>query len=221
MQRKMGILGQKVGMTQVFAENGTRVPVTVLRAGPSVVLQKKTTENDGYVALQLGFHDKEPRRTRRPDAGRFAKASTPPKRFVREVRLDDDIAAYEVGQAILPGDVFHKGDHVDVIGTSKGKGFQGVVKRYHFKGAKASHGAHEYYRHPGAIGCRLTPGRVHKGKRMPGHMGNARVTANNLIVVDVLGDENLLLIRGAVPGPNGGYVIVRGTKKPVKAAQAP
>lgn len=212
MACKMGLLGQKMGMTQIFAADGVRVPVTVLRAGPCVVLQKKTPERDGYTALQLGFDEKPPRVTGRPGAGHFAAAKTTPKRFVREVRLDEP-SALEVGQTVMPGEVFKQGDRVDVIGTSKGKGFQGVLRRYHFKGNRASHGTHEYFRHPGSIGCRLTPGRTHKGKRMPGHMGNARRTSQNLLVVDLVPEENLVLVRGAVPGPNGGYVILRATRK--------
>jgi len=215
MLPKMGILGQKLGMTQVFSADGSRVPVTVLRTGPCVVVQKKTGETDGYAALTLGFDDKSPRRANRAEIGVFAKASTTPKRVLREVRLDD-VAGYELGQQIAVGDVLHEGDHVDVVGTSKGKGFQGVMKRYHFSGNRATHGTHEYFRHPGSIGCRLTPGRVHKGKRMPGHMGNARVTARNLVVVQVAADDNVVLLRGSVPGPTGGYVLVRGTKKLIR-----
>lgn len=215
MSRKMGILGQKLGMTQVFSADGSRVPVTVLRAGPCVVVQKKTGDSDGYAAVTLGFDDKPPRRANRAETGVCAKASTAPKRLLREVRLDD-VAGYEVGQQVGVSDVLHEGDHVDVVGTSKGKGFQGVMKRYHFKGFRATHGTHEYFRHPGSIGCRLTPGRVHKGKRMPGHMGNAQVTAHNLVVVQVMPEDNVVLLRGSIPGPQGGYVLVRGTKKPVR-----
>lgn len=217
MARTMGILGRKIGMTQVFAEDGSAVPVTVLRAGPCVVLQKKTPENDGYSAVQFGFDEKPPRLTSRPDAGHFAKAQSTPRRFVREVRLPE-APAHEVGATVRVGDVFKKGDRVDVIGTSKGKGFQGVMRRYHFSGFRATHGTHEYFRHPGSIGCRLTPGRVHKGKRMPGHMGHRRVTSQNLLVVAVDGEQDLLLVRGAVPGPNGAYVIVHGGAKAARAS---
>jgi large subunit ribosomal protein L3 len=219
MARQMGILGQKLGMTQVFASDGSRVPVTVVRAGPCVVLQKKTGDKDGYAALTLGFDDKPPRRANRPETGVCAKANTTPKRFLREVRLDD-IGGFEVGQQVAVSDVLREGDQVDVVGTSKGKGFQGVMRRHHFKGFRATHGTHEYFRHPGSVGCRLTPGRVHKGKRMPGHMGHARVTAKNLVVMQVVPAEHVVLLRGSVPGPNGGYLLVRGTKKTVAAARA-
>jgi large subunit ribosomal protein L3 len=218
MARKMGILGQKLGMTQVFAADGSRVPVTVVRAGPCVVVQKKDGGKDGYAALTLGLDDKPLRLTNRPERGVAKKAGVEPKRFLREVRLDD-VSAYQPGQTIAVAEVLHAGDHVDVIGTSKGKGFQGVMKRHNFSGFRATHGTHEYFRHPGSIGCRLTPGRVHKGKRMPGHMGHARVTARNLVVLQVVPDENVVLLRGSVPGPTGGYVVVRGTKKPIRAAQ--
>lgn len=219
MSRKMGILGQKLGMTQVFASDGTRVPVTVVRAGPCVVVQKKAGGRDGYSAVTIGFDDKPLRLANRPEIGVAKKANTEPKRLLREVRLDD-VGGFEVGQQIAVGDVLHEGDHVDVVGTSKGKGFQGVMKRYHFSGNRATHGTHEYFRHPGSIGCRLTPGRVHKGKRMPGHMGNVRVTAINLVVVRVVPEDNVVLLRGSIPGPTGSYVLVSGTKKAIRTAQA-
>jgi len=219
MARKMGILGQKLGMTQIFSSDGTRVPVTVVRAGPCVVIQKKAGGRDGYSAVTIGFDDKPLRLANRPEIGVAKKANTEPKRLLREVRLDD-VGGFEVGQQIVVADVLHEGDHVDVVGTSKGKGFQGVMKRYHFKGNRATHGTHEYFRHPGSIGCRLTPGRVHKGKRMPGHMGHARVTAMNLVVLRVVPDDNVVLLRGSIPGPTGGYVLVSGTKKPIRTAQA-
>lgn len=217
MARAMGILGQKLGMTQVFVEDGSAVPVTVLRTASCVVLQRKTPDNDGYCAVQLGLDEKPPRTTNRPDAGHFAKAKTTPKRFVREVRLDAP-ATMEPGQEVRVDELFKKGDRVDVIGTSKGKGFQGVMRRHNFSGFRASHGTHEYFRHSGAIGCRLTPGRVHKGKRMPGHMGHARSTSQNLLVVAVDAEQDLLLVRGAIPGPSGAYVLVRGAIKAARTA---
>ena len=219
MAPKMGILGQKLGMTQIFSSDGSRVPITVVRAGPCVVVQKKAGGKDGYTALTLGFDDKPLRLATRPEIGVAKKANTDPKRLLREIRLDD-VGGFEVGQQIALGDVLREGDHVDVVGTSKGKGFQGVMKRYHFSGNRATHGTHEYFRHPGSIGCRLTPGRVHKGKRMPGHMGHVRVTARNLVVIRINADDHVVLLRGSIPGPTGSYVLVRGTTKPVRALAA-
>lgn len=212
---KMGLLGKKVGMTQIFTDDGLRVPVTVVSTGPCVVLAKRTPDKDGYAAIQLGFDDQRASRMNRPDMGRFEKADTEPKRFVREIRLTPEaMEKFEVGQAIKVDDVFAEGDIIDVTGTSKGKGFQGVMKKYSFRGGKASHGVHEAYRHGGSIGCRLTPGRVAKGKKMPGQMGNHRATTQNIKVVSVRPDDNLLLIRGGIPGAKNGYVVIKyATKK--------
>lgn len=214
MALRIGLLGKKVGMTQSFDKSGAWVPLTVIETGPCVVLDIKTVERDGYSAIQLGFDDKRERRTKKPQAGLFAKAKTSPKSFIREIRLpQDDVARFQVGQSITVDQVFSAGDVVDATATSRGKGFQGVMKRYHFGGFKASHGTHEYFRHGGSIGCRLTPGRVVKGKKMPGQMGNKRVTVQNLSVAEVVSDKNLLLIKGAVPGATDSYVVIRQATK--------
>jgi large subunit ribosomal protein L3 len=211
---KMGLLGKKIGMTQIFTEDGNREPVTVIATGPCTVLEKRTPDQDGYAAIRLGMDDQKPSRVNRPDLGQFKKADTEPKRFVREIRLEADaVDGFEIGQEIKVADVFAAGDVVDVTGTSRGKGFQGVMKRYHFRGFRATHGSHEFFRHGGSIGCRLTPGRVVKGKKMAGHMGSRRVTLQNLTVVGVREDDNVLLIRGGVPGGKNGYVIIRYARK--------
>jgi large subunit ribosomal protein L3 len=217
---KMGLLGKKLGMTQVFNEKGVRVPVTVIATGPCKVLAKLSPDVHGYAAIQVGFDDQKPTRVRRPDLVRFEKVQSAPKRFVREIRLEAAaLDQYQVGQDIKVAEVFARGDIVDVTGTSKGKGYQGVVKRHHMRGAATvTHGTHEFFRHGGSIGCRLTPGRVTKGHRMAGHMGDERVTQENLLVERVDEGENLLLVRGAIPGANGGYVTVRFAKK--KAGRA-
>jgi large subunit ribosomal protein L3 len=216
MALRMGLLGKKVGMTQTFDDKGNWSALTVVEVGPCVVLDKKTEQRDGYSALLLGFDDKPANRTTKPRAGLFHKVGTEPKRFVREIRLPkEDLEQFEVGQALTADQVFGAGDVIDVTGTSRGKGFQGVIKRYHFRGFRATHGTHEYFRHGGSIGCRLTPGRVAKGKKMPGQMGNRRVTVQNLRVSEVLGDKNLVLVAGAVPGSPDGYLTLRhGAKRP-------
>jgi large subunit ribosomal protein L3 len=223
MGNTMGILGRKVGMTQTFNEDGKLLPVTVVEAGPCAVLAVKTTAKDGYAAIQIGFDDQKKQRTNRPDLVRFSKVNAEPKRFVRELRLtDEEVKEFEVGQTLQVSDVFAAGDWIDVIGTSKGKGFQGVMKKYNFSGFEATHGTHEYFRHGGSIGCRLTPGRVVKGKRMPGRMGGRRVTTHNLQVVDIRDEHNVMLVKGAVPGHKKGYVIVKKAvkKKGKKADQS-
>lgn len=212
MALRMGLLGKKVGMTQSFDNTGACVPVCVIETGPCVVLDVKTPQRDGYSAIQLGFDDKPERLTKRPQAGTFKRAKTSPKRFIREIRLEET-SQFEIGQTLTVGQVFQPGDLVDATGTSKGKGFQGVMKRYHFGGFKASHGTHEYFRHGGSIGCRLTPGRVVKGKKMSGQMGNRRVTVQNIEVLEVIEDKNLLLLGGGVPGPPNGYLVVRQAAK--------
>lgn len=214
MGERMGLLGKKLGMTQIFTEDGERIPVTVIKTGPCVVLQVKTPETDGYSAIQLGFDDQKKQRANRPDLVRFSKAETDPKRFVRELRLPvSKLGGFKRGQTLKASEVFEQGDWIDAIGISKGKGTQGVMKKYHFRGLRATHGTHEYFRHGGSIGCHLTPGRVVKGKKMPGRMGNEKVTIQNLKVAGIQDDDNLVLVRGAVPGQNGGYVIL---KKAVK-----
>lgn len=216
---KMGLLGKKVGMTQIYTAEGVRVPVTVIATGPCVVMAKRSKGKDGYTAIQLGFDDQKPSRVNRPDLGQFKKLDTEPKRFLREIRLDGQLVdKFEVGQALKVEDVFEAGDMVDITGNTHGKGFQGVMKRHHMAGFAQTHGVHEYFRHGGSIGCRLTPGRVMKGKAMPGHMGNTRVTAPNLKVVQVRPEDGLLLVHGAIPGGKNNYVVIRyAQKKPLPA----
>ena len=202
-----GILGEKIGMTQVFTDDGRAVPVTVIKAGPCRVVQVKTPESDGYSAVQLGFGDRG--RTGKPLAGHFAKAGADPARYVVELRTDE---SFEPGQEIR-ADVFAPGERADVIGVSKGKGFAGVMKRHGFSGLSASHGTERKHRSPGAIGACATPSRVFRGMRMPGQLGNVRVTVLNLEVVEADAERGLLLLRGAVPGPDGGLVMVRSSVK--------
>ena len=210
MAEQVGLLGRKLGMTQVFAPDGERIPVTVIQTGPCVVVGVRTADKDGYSAVQIGFEERPARLFTRPENGFFKKAGVKPQRFVRELRLPADQAAkYQVGQTLKPSEVFAQGIPVDVTATSKGKGFQGVMKKHHMNGTKASHGVHEFFRHGGSIGCRLTPGRVHKGKRMGGQMGNERVTVQNLQLFQILDDDFSILVRGSVPGPTGGLVTVK------------
>lgn len=201
-----GLLGKKIGMTQVFAEGGAVVPVTVIQAGPCHVMQVKTPETDGYCAVQLGFDDRKRKNATKPECGHAREAKAEPKRFVREIRSVAP-AAVKRGQVVTV-EVFAGVDSVHVTGTSKGKGFQGVIKRHGFHGAGASHGVSHVHRSPGSIGQASDPSRVFKGVRMPGHMGNVRCTVRKLKVVKVDTEKNLLLVRGAVPGHNGSYVIV-------------
>ena len=224
-----GILGRKVGMTQVYDEGGAVVPVTVIEAGPCRVLQLRTAERDGYEAVQLGFLDRPRRLANRADRGQVGKlaskrskklaaagvelapkADCEPQRFVREIRGNTD--GYEVGQE-LKVDVLAEVAAVDVVGTSKGRGFAGVMKRHNFAGQRASHGVKKVHRHAGGTGCSAYPSRLFKGRRMSGQYGNARVTARNLKVVKVDSDNNLIVVRGSIPGPNGGYVVVSETNK--------
>jgi len=208
-----GILGIKLGMTQVFAEDGSVVPCTVLQAGPCVVVQKRTKNIDGYDAVQLGLVEFiKPQRVNKPRTGHFKKANVAPLRFLREVRLEESAEESDVGDRVLV-DRFQPGEIVDVSGVSKGKGFQGGVKRWHFRGGDATHGS-MFHRAPGSIGASSFPSRVWPGQHGPGHMGHERVTAKNLRVVKVDADENLLLVRGSVPGPNGAYIMIRKAKTP-------
>jgi large subunit ribosomal protein L3 len=208
-----GILGEKVGMTQVFTDEGRALPVTVIKAGPCRVVQVKTPERDGYAAVQLSYG--APRRTSKPKAGHFAKADIDPGRYLVELRTDE---AFEAGQEIRV-DVFEPGDRADVVGVSKGKGFAGVMKRHGFGGLPASHGTERKHRSPGAIGACATPSRVFRGTKMAGQMGNQRVTVLNLEVVEADAERGLLLLRGAVPGPIGGLVMVRSSvKSPARSA---
>ncbi|MBI4461618.1 MAG: 50S ribosomal protein L3 [Acidobacteria bacterium] len=208
-----GILGKKLGMTQVFAEDGSVVPVTVLKAGPCVVVQRKTRENDGYEAVQLGLVEfVKPQRVSKPMTGHLKKNDIAPVRFLREIHLADEKAEAKAGDKVLVEEVFRFGDSVDITGTSKGRGWAGFVRRHHFRGGPASHGS-MFHRAPGSIGASSFPSRVWPGQRMAGQMGNARVTARNLAVVKVDAEEHLLLVRGAVPGAEGGYVIICKSKK--------
>jgi large subunit ribosomal protein L3 len=213
MARK-GILGTKLGMTQVFDENNRVVPVTVVKAGPNVVTRIRTPEVDGYSAVQLAYGEISPRKINKPLAGQYAAAGVNPRRHLAEFRLDDDAATadYQVGQE-LTAEIFAAGNYVDVTGTSKGKGFAGTMKRHGFKGQGASHGAQAVHRRPGSIGGCATPSRVFKGTRMSGRMGHDRVTTQNLLVHLVDAENGVLLIKGAVPGRTGGLVVVRSAIK--------
>jgi large subunit ribosomal protein L3 len=208
---RVGLLGRKVGMTQIYKENGTVVPVTVLECGPCTVLQVRTAERDGYHALQLGFDDKKRKNASQAARGHAKKVSAEPKRYVREVRQAGPTEVNE-GQT-LTVELFTPVSAVDVTGTSKGRGFAGVMKRHGFRGLRASHGVKRMHRHPGSSGPSADPARTQKGIRNQGHMGHATVTVRNLQVVQVDPTNNLLLIRGAVPGPNGGYITIRQTNK--------
>ncbi|HXG87887.1 MAG TPA: 50S ribosomal protein L3 [Vicinamibacterales bacterium] len=202
-----GIIGKKVGMTQLFLEDGTVAPATVLEAGPCVVVQGKNAQTDGYEAVQIGLVERKPFKSNKATEGHFKKANVPPTRVRREVRLAKGATAPPLGEQILCS-MFATGERVDVIGTSKGKGFQGVVKRHHFRGGDASHGS-MFHRAPGSIGASSYPSRVLPGMRMHGHMGVDRITTRNLKVLRVDAENNLIVVRGAVPGANGGYVLIR------------
>ena len=201
-----GLIGRKIGMSQVFAENGDAVPVTVIEAGPCYVTQVKTLERDGYEAAQIGFEAKTEKQTTRPLQGHFKKAKVEPQRIVREVEVQD-IEACEPGQ-VVGADIFETGELVDVTGYFKGRGFQGVVKRHGFRGGDKTRGQSDRWRHPGSIGQSATPSKVFKGTRMGGRMGNKRVTVRNLQVVGVDAEKNILLVKGAVPGHRNGYVLI-------------
>ena len=202
---KKAIIGKKLGMTQLFDNNGNVVPVTVIEAGPCVVAQKKTTENDGYEAVQIGYGDLKASKVNKPMKGHFAKGDVAPKKVLREFRLEDT-SALGVGD-IIKADVFAEGDAVDVRGTSKGKGYAGVVKRWNFGRLKESHGTGPVHRHGGSLGV-IDPARVFKGKKMAGHLGHERVTVQNLSVVKVDAEKNIIAVKGAVPGPKGGIVVL-------------
>lgn len=205
------IVGEKVGMTQVWDENNRVVPVTMVKVAPCRIVQIKTPETDGYSALQVTFGHRDPAKLTQPKAGHFAKAGVDPGARLVELRLDD-VSAYEVGQEIKV-DVLAQGDLIDVTAVSKGKGYAGVMKRHGFKGQRASHGAHRVHRMPGSIGACATPARVFKGTRMAGRTGGERVTTLNLTVVEADAERDLLLVRGAVPGPKGGIVLIRNAVK--------
>ena len=207
-----GILGIKLGMMQVFGDDGAVVPCTVIQAGPCVVVARRTRDRDGYDAAQLGLVEfVKPQRLTKAQRGHLDKAKVPPMRFLREIRLEESKEETKAGDRVLV-DGFQPGELVDVVGVSKGRGFQGGVKRWHYRGGDETHGS-MFHRAPGGIGASSFPSRVWLGQHFPGHMGNERVTAKNLQVVKIDAEENLLLVRGAIPGPTGGYVIVRKTKR--------
>jgi large subunit ribosomal protein L3 len=208
-----GILGKKVGMTQVFSDRGEAIPVTVIEAGPCFVAQIKTVERDGYSAVQLGFEETKPKRLTQPQLKHLQKSDLPALRHLRELRIaDDELGSFEEGQR-LTVELFEEGELVDVTGTSKGRGFAGVVKRYGFRGGPKTHGQSDRWRAPGSVGACTTPGRVFKGKRMPGRMGGERVTTQSLQVVLVDPERNLLALRGAVPGSKNGLLLIREARK--------
>jgi large subunit ribosomal protein L3 len=206
-----GILGRKMGMTQIFDEQSRVVPVTVIKAGPCRISSIKTSENDGYSAIQLTFAEVPDRRISKPEQGHLKKAGVPAARHLVELRLNE-VSNFKIGQQIK-ADIFSKGERADVVGVSKGKGFAGVMKRHNFAGKSATHGTERKHRSPGSVGACATPSRVFKGLKMAGHMGNQRVTQLNLEVVEADPERGLLLVRGAVPGPNGGVVLVRSTNR--------
>ncbi|GGR87573.1 50S ribosomal protein L3 [Deinococcus sedimenti] len=201
-----GILGTKIGMTQIW-KGDRAIPVTVVLAGPCPVVQRKTAQTDGYEAVQIGYAPKREKSVNKPEAGHFKKAGVSPVRFLREFR------DFNPEGDTVSIDIFAEGEKIDATGTSKGKGFQGVMKRWNFKGGPASHGSKKWHRRPGSIGQRKTPGRVYKGKRMAGHMGMDRITVQNLEVVEIRADENIILVKGAIPGANGGLVVLRQAAK--------
>jgi large subunit ribosomal protein L3 len=208
-----GLIGRKVGMTQFFSPEGDVIPVTAIEAGPCWVVQKKTCESDGYTSVQLGFQDKKPKHTTKPLQGHFQKSGVSPKRWLREFRVDAaTLDTVQEGQEIT-GEIFANLRYIDVTGTSKGRGFSGVMKRHNFGGKPASHGTHESFRGSGSIGASADPARVFKNTRMAGQYGNTRVTIRNLKIVQFLKEQNLLLVKGAIPGPNGGMVLVRASRK--------
>jgi large subunit ribosomal protein L3 len=214
-----GIIGRKVGMTQLFGEDGSVLPATVIKAGPCVVVQRKTATTDGYESVQLGLVEEKPAKVRKPLAGHYKKANVPPTRVRREVKLAGSDSDPKPGDQVLVS-IFQNGERVDVIGTSRGKGFQGVVRRHHFAGGPATHGS-MFHRAPGSIGASSFPSRVIKGMRAPGRMGGDRITVRNLRVIKVDADNNLLIVRGAVPGPPTSYVVIRKAvaAKRIKVAQ--
>ena len=206
-----GIIGKKIGMTQIFDETGKVIPVTVVEAGPCVVVQKKTTENDGYEAVQLGFGDIRAKRVNKPLAGHFAKAGVAQKRTLKEFRFDDT-SALNVGD-LVKADTFAEGDIIDVSGTSKGHGFTGTIKRHNNARLKETHGTGPVHRHAGSMGACSSPSRIYKGKGMPGQMGNEKVTVQNLTIVKVDAENNLIAIKGAIPGPKNGTVVLTDAVK--------
>lgn len=211
---KKFLLGKKIGMTQIFSEDGLVIPVTVIEAGPCTVVFKKTVETDGYSAVKIAFGDIQERKLNKPERGMFSKIKVATKKHLKEFRIDD-VSKFEIGQEIKVADMFQSGDRIDVGGISKGKGFQGTIKRYGQKGGNETHGS-MYHRRVGSMGSNTTPARVFKGKKLPGHMGMDKVVVQNLGVVRVDSERNLLLIKGAVPGPKGAFLIMKNTVKSSK-----
>ncbi len=205
------IIGKKLGMTQIFDDSGKFIPVTVIEAGPCVIVQKKTMDKDGYESVQIGYGDMKPSKVKKPMGGHFAKADVAPKKVLREFRLDD-MSAMNVGD-LIKADIFAEGDRVDVVGRSKGKGYAGVIKRWNFSRLKESHGTGPVGRKGGSIGACSSPSRVFKGKKMSGHLGNERVTVQNLDVVKIDAENNIIAVKGAVPGPKGGIVVISDSVK--------
>ena len=208
----VALLGEKLGMTRIFDDQARAIPVTVIKAGPCHVTQIRTEANDGYIAVQMSFGQVSANKVNKPQAGHLSKAGVEPARHLAELRVAD-AGGFELGQELRVGDLFEAGGMADVTGVSKGKGFQGVMKRHNFRGQPASHGAHKVHRSPGAIGACATPSRVFKGTKLPGRMGGERTTVLNLVVVGVDEERNLLILQGAVPGPKGGLVFVREAVK--------
>ena len=204
MPKTKGILGRKIGMTLVYDENGRSIPVTVIEAGPCTILQKKTVQKEGYNAIQLGFLEKKESKLNKPEAGHFKRSGGKGFYHVREFRVENP-ESYEVGQQVTLTEMAAIGDMIDIAGKSKGRGFQGVIKRHGFRGGRATHGS-DFHRAPGSIGCSAWPSRVLKGKKMPGRMGNETVTQKNLKIIDIRNDENVLLVRGTVPGAKNGLL---------------
>ncbi len=208
---KKAMIAKKIGMTQIFDENGLVIPVTVVEAGPLTVVQKKTVETDGYDAIKVGYEKVQEKKLNKPDLGQFSKNKLAPAKHLKEFRFED-VSGFEVGQEIKAEDMFQAGDKIDVSGISKGKGFQGTIKRYGQKGGKETHGS-MYHRRVGSMSANTSPARVFKGKKLPGHMGLDNTTVQNLEVVRVDSDRSLILIRGAVPGPKGGLLVIKNTVK--------
>ncbi len=211
MKRTLGIIARKLGMTQIFLEDGSVVPVTIVEASPCTVIQKKTKAKDGYNALQLGFLPKNSQRANKPLSGHFKKAGTGPYYHLKEFRLEN-VEGFEMGQEVTLN-LFKPGDVVDITGLSKGKGFTGVMKRHGFHGSPGSHGTHEYFRHGGSVGSNSFPARVFKNMKMPGHHGNQRVTLQNIKVLDIKEDQNLILLKGGIPGGRHSWVLIRSATK--------
>jgi len=219
MSQKMGLIGRKLGMTRYFHDDGSSLGCTVLEVGPCVVTGQRTAEKHGYTALQLGFEEQATRKITRPESGYFKKSGLEKMpAVVREVRLDEagQMSGRQIGEVIPAAPVFKAGDVADVVGITKGKGFQGVMKLHKMAGDTDTHGTHEFFRHGGSIGCRLTPGRVHKGKRMPARMGGKKYTSSDLVVVKILEEKHVVLVKGSVPGPINGLIVLKGSTKNVR-----